>query len=294
VRNRCLEYFRQVDDYVRELVSLAGPEALVLVVSDHGAQAAGERVFYANVWLQQQGLLAWADQVPLDDSGRLALDDNTESSLLFDWSRTTACALTSSSNAILIRRSDSPGREESRVAEGQDDRMSRDRLTRSLMAATDPETGRPIVRRVLDRDEAFPGLAVDDAPDLTLVLEDPGFLSVLRADEPLKLRRSPYGTHHPDGIFIAHGLGVEAGVELPPLSILSVAPTILHALGLGVPPDMEADPVLRAFTGFRLAPREPASAAPVHSHRAPQDGAALDSEAEAQIIERLKLLGYLE
>jgi predicted AlkP superfamily phosphohydrolase/phosphomutase len=295
LRERCLEYFRELDGYLEELVSLAGPESLILVISDHGAQPAGDRIFYANVWLEQRGLLAWEEGVPLDDDGRVALDDNRESGLLFDWSKTRACALTSSSNAILVRQASTAEGRGGEAAGGEDAPALRRRLARELMSATDPETGRPIVERVLVRDEAFAGIAVDDAPDLTLVLEEPGFLSVLRADLPMKPRRTPFGTHHRDGVFIAYGPGIEAGAELAPLSILSVAPTVLYGLGLTVPRDMEADPALRAFTG-PVASHEQASAAPGRADGAAGDGEAvtLDSEGEAQIVERLKLLGYLE
>lgn len=288
----CLQYYRELDGHIARIVELAGDEAHVVVASDHGFTRAGNKIFYANAWLEKNGYLRWREGVPCDDQARMALDDNTESSTLLDWTGTSAFALSSSSNAIHIRRADRPGRPG--VAPEQYPAF-RDALKNSLLKLKDPDTGLPVVSRVLTREEAFPGAHLDEAPDLTLVLQDLSFLSVLRADDALKLRRTPYGTHHPDGVFVAAGPGIEPGAALAPLSICDVAATILYTLGLPVPEELEGElpsaifqpgylrgrPVVRESTrGARLA-----GAAP--------DDEQLPPEAEAQIRERLKALGYL-
>jgi predicted AlkP superfamily phosphohydrolase/phosphomutase len=294
IRNLCLDYFRQLDGYLAEIVAMAGSEARIFIASDHGFTAAGDQIFYANVWLQQHGYLEWAAGIPLDEEGRLALDENTESNVLFDWSNTTAFALTSSSNAIFIRQAAAPG------APGVPAReypLFRERLMQSLLAFTDPRTGQPVIERVLTREEAFPGDHMNKAPDLTLILREPGFLSVLRADAPLKQRRSPYGTHHSHGIFFARGPGICAGIEVPSLPIVDIASTLLYSLGLPVPSDMEGTPAVSAFgpsfltahpiyIGKASLPREPSRNKPEPS--------PLPVDEEAQIVERLKALGYLE
>ncbi len=85
-----VEYFRLLDDFLAEAVRMIGSDAHVFVVSDHGAEVAGDRVFYANAWLAQHGYLRWKDDVPIDADGRLAMNGNTESALLFDWDTTSA------------------------------------------------------------------------------------------------------------------------------------------------------------------------------------------------------------
>ncbi|MBK1635015.1 alkaline phosphatase family protein [Rhodovulum adriaticum] len=285
-----LEYFRMVDGFIAELIAAAGPQAQVFIVSDHGFTRSGKRIFYANTWLEQQGLLGWVEGTPMDDQGRVALDENTEASTLIDWAQTKAYSLSSSSNAIFIRHAENPG---DPGVTAEDYPAFRAQLIAGLRALTDPVTGRKVVKHVFTREEAFPGTYSDRAPDITLMLEDYSFLSVLRADAPLKDRRVPYATHHPDGIFVATGAGIAGETALAPLKIADVAPTVLHSLGLAVPDDMEGIVAENAFA------EEWSAAHPVRFARAgdgPQaggDGETLTDEAEAQIRERLKSLGYL-
>jgi predicted AlkP superfamily phosphohydrolase/phosphomutase len=292
IRYLCLEYFRQLDGYIAEITAMASPEACVFIASDHGFTAAGDQIFYANVWLEQHGYLEWAGEVPIDEEARLALDDNTESTTLIDWSKTTAFALTSSSNAIFIRRAETPG---APGVSAEEYPAFRERLIKSLLAFTDPKTGEPVIERVLTREEAFPGKHMDKAPDLILFLRNPGFLSILRADAPLKPRRAPYGTHHPHGVLFAHGPGICAGAEVPPCSIVDVTPTLLYSLGLPIPSDMEGAPALSIFdptfvTAHPLRRGEPSVSPQPSSDELP----LLPTEEEARIVERLKALGYLE
>ncbi|TDA89652.1 alkaline phosphatase family protein, partial [Halomonas marinisediminis] len=81
----------------------------VFIVSDHGFTRSGPRIFYANTFLEHAGLLTWNAGVAMDDQGRVALDENTEASTLIDWAETKAYSLSSSSNAIFIRRAAKPG-----------------------------------------------------------------------------------------------------------------------------------------------------------------------------------------
>lgn len=285
-----LQYYRELDGFIGRLVERAGPEAQVFIVSDHGFARAGNRIFYANTWLAEQGWLGWNPDTPLDDQGRVALDENTEASTLIDWAGTRAYALSSSSNAIFIRRAAAPGAPGVPAGEYA---AFRAELIARLKALVDPATGRPVVREVWTREEAFPGRHTDRAPDLTLQLADYSFLSVLRADAPLKDRRVPYATHHPDGIFVATGRGLAAGARPGPFAIADVAPTVLHALDLPVPTAMEGRVAEAAFSADFLAARPVRFAAGTGAAEAGPDAETLPADAEEQIRERLKSLGYL-
>ena len=218
----------------------------------------------------------------------MALDENTEASTLIDWSATKAYALSSSSNAIFIRQATEPG---GPGVPPEDYEAFRAQLIEGLLALTDPETGKPVIKEVFTREEAFPGAYTDRAPDLTLMLHDFSFLSVLRADAALKDRQVPYATHHPDGIFVATGPGI-AQTALEPLQIADVAPTALHSLGLAVPSDIEGRVASAAFDAGWMA-QNPVRMAEGTAGSGAADAATLDEDAEAQIRERLKSLGYL-
>jgi predicted AlkP superfamily phosphohydrolase/phosphomutase len=288
-RQLCLQYFGDLDGYIAEILAVAGPEARIVVASDHGFTRAGDTIFYVNTWLEQNGYLRWADGVEADESGRLGLNQNDELGRLFDWSATQAFAFTSSSNGIYIRKAAAPGM----PGVAPDEYAAfRDRLKAALLAYKNPETGEPVVTNVLMADDAFPGINSDKAPDLTLVLSDYGFQSVLRSKSPLQRRRSPYGTHHPDGIFMAAGPGTRSGRIADRLSICDVAATVLYDLDLEIPEDMEGVVPRAAFDDAYLAQnpvRFGAAAMPTEAG----SGEQLPPEAEAEIRERLKALGYI-
>jgi predicted AlkP superfamily phosphohydrolase/phosphomutase len=289
VRAACLDYFRLVDEVLGEVLSAAGPEATLVVVSDHGAQVAGDRIFYANTWLETQGLLTWKDEVPVDGDGRVAMNGNRESSRLFDWDHTSAAALTSSSNAIVVHRAAHRGLP-GIVPEDYDAFCGR--LREELLAAVDPATGDPLVARVHLRAEGFPGPAQEDAPDLTLELHSPGFLSVLRGPAIAAPRVRPYGTHHPTGILVAHGPEITPGADLGPLSVVDVAPTVLRLMGLPVPAEMTGRPVVGS--GGVAAPLQAAGRGEHDGGGSGATTSGLDAAGEAEVLSRLRSLGYLE
>ncbi|HTN42201.1 MAG TPA: alkaline phosphatase family protein [Nitrospiria bacterium] len=302
VREHCLDYFRQLDGFLAEIIQMAGPEARVFMASDHGFTDAGGKIFYTNVWLEQQGYLKWADGVALDKDGRLTLEGHTGSDTMYDWGwdstpaapRTTAFALTASSNGIFIRRASKPGMP---GVPAEEYHSFRRQLIDRLLAFRDPETGQPVVERVLTREEAFPGERTAGAPDLTLALRDRSFLSVLRADEPLKRRMLPYGTHHPHGVFMGRGPGIRAGGEVSEFPIINIAPTLLYSLGLAVPSDLEGKPALDAFESEFLKVRPLRTGPPTvsaGSSGAGPEKASMDEGQKSQVMEQLKALGYLE
>jgi predicted AlkP superfamily phosphohydrolase/phosphomutase len=292
IRELCREYFRQLDGFLKSITELAGPDARVFIASDHGFTSAGHQIFYANVWLEQNGYLRWAEGVPMDQERRLTLDGHSGSDTMFDWMGTTAFALTASSNAIFIRSRENSG---AGIPSSEYESFRR-KLVDSLLAFRD-SSGARVIEAVLTREEAFPGKRMHDAPDLTLVLEDRSFLSVLRADAPLKSRRAPYGTHHPEGVFFARGHGICRGVEIPAAPIMNVAPTLLYSLGLPIPEEMEGNLQIAAFERSFLAlhaiQKETARRVP-KTPRAKRVKPIRDDEEKEALIALLKATGYLQ
>ncbi|GIX45857.1 MAG: nucleotide pyrophosphatase [Candidatus Tectimicrobiota bacterium] len=292
IRTLCLEYFRQLDALLATLCALAGPEARIFVASDHGFGPTWD-IFYLNVWLQQHGYLAWgAAGAPCDEEeGLLAMRMRTQYEL-FDWQHTVAYALTPSSNGVYIRVAQRPG--QAGIAP-EAYAAFRQRLIAELLAFTDPASGEPVVKRVLTREEAFAGRYMHEAPDLTLVLRDHGFISILNADAPLKRRREPKGMHRPEGILIAAGPGIPQGAVVPPLAIVDLFPALLYSLDLAIPADIDAQFPQALFepAWLRAAPPRVSDAAlPLSS--SPEASTVLSDEEEAAMVARLKALGYLE
>lgn len=296
VRERCLEYYRQLDSLLANIVHLVGQEASIILASDHGF-GPQERTFFANAWLAERGYLTWAEGggPQSSEAQRLGIGQIARHGYLLDWERTRAYAPMPSSNGIhIVRASEAyPGG----VPEEKYEAF-RNQLIDELLAIKDLADGQPVVDQVWPREAIFDGPRLALAPDLTLVLRDGGLISILGSDAVVKPRPQPSGTHRPDGIFIAQGAGFKSGTRLPELSILDVAPLILYSLDLPIPEELASRLPLTVLEPSTLQAR------PMKTIRQPgltdenlrqADGApALDEETEAALMERLRALGYVE
>lgn len=296
IRDLCLDYFRQLDQILEELVTIAGAEATLVIASDHGFGATTE-VFHINTWLEKAGYLTWSDQAAFegDKPGILGMGYLARHTHWLDWERTKAYAPTPTSNGVHIVMADHNGHQ---GVPPEQYAGFRAELVEDLYNIVDPATGEAVVSHIWSREEAFLGSAAGLAPDLTLALRDGGLVSILPAETPLRHRPKPVGTHRPLGVFTASGPGVRQGVALQELSILDVAPLLLYSLGLGIPEDLEGRLPLEIYEpSFRASrPVEIIPATSRGSEQLPEPGADIiyDEEAEAVMLARLRDLGYIE
>ncbi|MFQ5741259.1 MAG: alkaline phosphatase family protein [Acidobacteriota bacterium] len=296
VRQRCLDYYREVDRIVSRIVETAGPECTVIIASDHGF-GAQVRTFFVNSWLQRLGYLAWTNgEGPRpSDTQTLGMKQLARHSYLLDWDKTKAYAPLPSGNGIHIVRKDE-GHPHG-VSESEYEPL-RDHLVQELGEVRDPDSGDPVVARVWKREQVFEGPFLELAPDLTLELQDGGLLSILASDDPVQLKASPTGTHRPEGIFIARGEGLKRGEQLSSLSILDVAPTLLHSLGLPIPENMEGRLPEEAFESGWLKghPVQIGATTAKAGEERPEEKVeqVYTKEDEEELARRLRALGYIE
>lgn len=294
----CEEYFSQLDTILAEAVELAGPDALVVLASDHGFGPTSD-VFYLNSWLEKQGYLAWigaGDSAPLDDEvgPQVGFNQMTRHIAQLDWERTVAYAATPSSQGISIvaRRPDGTA-----TMSDETYRRVRGEIERSLRQVLHPETGRPLVTEIYRREEAHSGPFEALGPDLTITLADGAAISILRSDEVFQQRNAPRGNHRPEGVFLAAGPGIRAGARVDPLSIVDVAPLLLYHLDLPLPVDLAgrlAEEVLIEGAVESRPPRSMAGSTPETPAEFEARPEMYDAEAEATILKRLRALGYVE
>ena len=287
MRKLCLDYYRELDGYIEALVTAAGPTVQVFMASDHGFTATTE-VVRINTFLHQKGHLHWAKT---DDSEASRRRENSQFANI-DWDRTLAYCRTPSSNGITIRVASAPGEPGIRPDEYE---AFRERLIQDLQDLRDEHTGERVVREIMKREDVFAGTAMLDAPDLTLVLRDYGFVSIRNAEPVVMPRESVAGTHHPDGVFLAGGRGVKPGTEVELLNIVDVAPTLLYSLGLPVPEDFEGS-VPRAFFSDEFLRFKPVrigkATLPVSDGQAESE--EIGQDEKDKLIEQLQMLGYME
>jgi arylsulfatase A-like enzyme len=106
------------------------------------------------------------------------------------------------------------------------------------------------------------------------------------------------GDHTMYGILIMSGDGIQENVWLEACSVLDIAPTILHLMGLPIGQDMEGHVIREALTP-RFLKRHPIKYIPTYEDliikreegmEAPQ----LDRDLDKEIMERLRSLGYIK
>jgi predicted AlkP superfamily phosphohydrolase/phosphomutase len=146
-----LRAYQRMDGMIARVLDQAGPDATVVVMSDHGFTNF-RRGVNLNTWLRDEGYLVLHD-------GHSVSGDWFEH---VDWSRTRAFSL--GLTGMFINRK---GREKSGIVEeGESYRSLVREIARKLEALVDPETGAPAVRKVEAAFELFEGPYRLDAPDL--------------------------------------------------------------------------------------------------------------------------------
>ncbi|HRD83797.1 MAG TPA: alkaline phosphatase family protein [Rubrivivax sp.] len=286
MRELSLSYFRQLDGFIERLVTAAGPDVQVFFASDHGFTSSTE-IVRINAYLAEKGYVHFK---PMPD-GQAGANISKSYFAYLDWTRTIAYCRTPSCNGITIRVARQPG--ETGI-DPKDYESVRERLIRDLEDLKDPDTGERIITEIHKREDVFPGSAMNDAPDLQLVLRDFGFVSVRNILPIVQKRNYIVGTHHPEGVFLAYGPGIEAGKLIGRRNITDVASTLLYSLGLKVPADFEGVVPGAMFTAAHKAAR------PIEIGAATAGGAegelaeSMDEEEKQQILDQLQMLGYVE
>ena len=161
----------------------------------------------------------------------------------------------------------------------------------------DPETAEPVVEAVYRREEVYSGEQLPYAPDILFMprrLEYFGFgeyeFGSHRIIEPMK--RGISGTHRMDGIFMAYGTAVQAGITVPDAQIIDLAPTILHIMRVPVPEHMDGRILTEIFTPT-FQPAAPAGP-PQPWHQSSSGHSPELTAAEKQTLsDRLRSLGYV-
>lgn len=188
-----------------------------------------------------------------------------------------------------------------------------DRVIDALYRWRDPYTGENVVRKVYRREEIYHGLYVDKAPDLVIDYNEPGGYAYLSRpsyttkgqDVIKKLSRKELesarfqnksGSHRKLGIFMAHGDRIQSGCELSGISIVDLAPTILHLIGLPVPAEMDGRIISRCFKEeYQTATvRGEARREPFTGEGPERDVETYSPDEEEEIRKRLRDLGYIE
>ncbi len=222
------DLYRYLDARIGQLLEKAGPEASLLVVSDHGARPllGGVRV---NELLRRAGWLVMRDE----PRGEVPFDVTN-----VDWSRTRAWSEGGYYARVFLNVR---GREREGALDA--DQITNAKNTLEALLARIEESGSVIESRVV-RPETTYREVNGVAPDLLCFFGDlthrslggVGATSVIATIEEVENDRGRGGANHDwDGIFVLAGPTLDARGRVEGASILDIAPTCLRLLGLEVP-----------------------------------------------------------
>ncbi len=314
--------YRRTDEWIGELIALAGPDSLVVVVSDHGSGTGSTRLFSPNAWLRRQGLLlgraearrvwlrrgidaarAVANRLGVAQTLRgrkpgLMLAEMRAQAEQIDWGRTraywTEIYLNGGGIHLNLR-----GRQPLGIVEpGDEYERLRDEIIEGLRALRDPRDGRLVVAEAHRREDVYRGARVDRAPDI-LFLNHPDYRTDSRLNPifdhvpTASLRAHSSGDHRMQGVVLLHGAGVfQEGSRIEGAQVEDVAPTVLRALGLAPTAEMDGQVLQAAFESrFLEAESEPLNA----PGRAEPVGASQYTDDEEEGIRAaLQGLGYID
>jgi predicted AlkP superfamily phosphohydrolase/phosphomutase len=329
LREELRRCFRLADEAVGHRLDMLDESTTLFIISDHGFGPA-RRFFHVNRFLADHGLLAFAegeaspsqrlmkrlgiDQQSLKDLVRradflglrrrigrmtrmgLARRLETMVAVPLDWQQTRAFAGSPASEGIFVNvRGLQP---HGCVSPGAEYEAVRDEILAAVRDLRDPETGQPVVAQVWRREEVYDGPALSRMPDVVFSFGQNPYLASDSLSAPTAIGPIPadylQGRHCPDGILVAVGADIAAGATMTGASVLDLVPTLLYALGLPIPDDVDGRALSELFTPAFQRSRA-VRLEPAHQTvgSAESDKQLYSEEESAAMERRLRGLGYL-
>jgi predicted AlkP superfamily phosphohydrolase/phosphomutase len=227
-QNAILDYYMYLDGKIGRLISLAGDDTVVLVVSDHGAKRM-KGAFCVNEWLIEQGDLVVKEKPTKPTS----LED-----LEIDWARTKAWAWGGYYARVFLNVQ---GREPQGLIAPEDYEKERDDLAARIRAIRGPH-GESWETKIIKPQEYYEVLE-GEYPDLMVYFDDLYWRSAGTLGYGTKyLAENDTGpddaVHAQQGIYILRDPRRAAPKKLD-ANILDIAPTVLDVMDIPVPADMK-------------------------------------------------------
>jgi predicted AlkP superfamily phosphohydrolase/phosphomutase len=322
-----LDYYETVDRLLGEMLALLPEDVLVVILSDHGF-GPFHKFFHINNWLVEQGWLQFR-RSPVSLAKRLAfklgvtpinalkwvtrmrmggMRKNVKRGrgggmlrrlfLSFndvDWARTKAFSVGNFGQVYL----NVSGQRSQGCVSPEEYEGLRDDIAGAATALRDPADGSQVVPLVYKREEVFHGRSAERLPDLVLHTDRAKYVSFGHADfgsnKIIEPSTGQTGHHHMVGITALKGPGIHTNLELPEASLLDLAPTILHYMGLPVPSYMDGRVLTEAFE-TEFDKENPVQYKDIDLSGGAPDGASnsgVSDEEEALVMEKLRDLGYV-
>lgn len=298
--------YRKLDKALGEVFSFLPKSCLKVVTSDHGFKSIRGH-FCMNEWMSKKGYVKKTFEP--DEESRKFLQNVVKFKKKFakktvkpkkvfrcqtvvNYKQSRAYLWSGTSYGIRINLK---GRDPAGVVEPQDYEKLRNELIREIRKIKEPKTNRRIFSTILKKEEVIGKTSKKDsfgACDIYMlpVNMDYGVISFGRSNKIYKKKRG--GFHRKEGVFFAVGNQFKKGFDAGKISILDVAPNILHAGGYPVPKDIDGKVHKKIFTRSSASYRRKVKYGPA-SQRKPKQK-RLSKKEEEKIKKRLAALGYVE
>ncbi len=225
------DYYKLMDAFAADLITAAGNDTLILIVSDHGV-ARMDGGICINEWLWRSGWLTLKTPPP---AGKITRFDDAE----IDWSQTKAWASGGYYGRVFLNVA---GREPQGIIPAADYEATRDELA-AAMRTIRGEQGQLLNHQIYKPADIYQQVN-GIAPDLMVYFGDLHWRAVGSFGHgqhfTLENDTGPDDANHaPQGLFILvdpheRGRGQVTGHQL-----MDIAPTLLNRLGVKPPADMQ-------------------------------------------------------
>ena len=291
--------YQRLDEELGVLLADVGPQANVLVVSDHGFHPFAQS-FFPHAWLIEQGYaVRSADAPSAEDLERLPLAQRRalENSLQMrelDLLRTRAFAGLCEGNFGGVRLNLAGREPQGCVPQAEAEALLGEIRTR-LSELRVPGKQQPLVVRFWRRDELYRGPYADLIPDLLFETDLDVAVRPISHTRAFERHDPPFPDHRREGILVAAGPSVRSIAERGLAQIFDLGPTALHLLGLAIYEGLDGrvlEELLQGLPAVRFAPES--SERPRSAERSwLEDTSWTDPEME-EVKRRIGQLGYVE
>lgn len=172
-----------------------------------------------------------------------------------------------------------------------------------LSSLENAETKERIIQKIYRKKDIYWGRYFDLAPDLVILATDNTYQGKFPCDpvpeiiQPLVPEEDWGGlcaSHRMNGIFIAYGKNINKEYKLPDKDIVDVAPTILYALGLPIPKDIDGKVITDIFEKSFFSKNKIILEDSTERKRDDLEQANIFSDEETEKTkEKLRALGYI-
>lgn len=232
--NAIRDYYKMMDTFAAELLTLAGEDVIVLVVSDHGVSRMDGGIC-VNEWLVQNGWLTIRDYPAASAEQKLTKIEDAD----IDWSKTRAWSSGGYYGRVFLNVE---GREPQGLVPVAQYEQVREELAAALRSIPGSQ-GEPLNTQVFKPEDIYQKVE-GVAPDLMVYFGDLHWRSVGTLGHgkhyTFENDTGPDDANHAiNGMFILYEPGKKGAGKVSGHQLMDIAPTLLDRMQQPIPPEMQ-------------------------------------------------------